>query len=36
MNAEFIMALDALQEEKNIDKQELIEAIEQSIESAYK
>jgi N utilization substance protein A len=36
MNAEFIKALDALQEEKNIDKEELIEAIEQSIESAYK
>ncbi len=36
MNADFIKALDALQAEKNIDKQELIEAIEQSIESAYK
>ncbi|MGI6108925.1 MAG: transcription termination factor NusA [Eubacteriaceae bacterium] len=35
MNAEFIGALDALQEEKNIDKQELIEAIESSIKSAY-
>ncbi len=28
MNADFIEALNALQEEKNIDKQELIEAIE--------
>lgn len=36
MNAEFLMALDTLQKEKNIDKQELIEAIELSIASAYK
>ena len=35
MNADFIEALNALQEEKNIDKQELIEAIESSIKSAY-
>ena len=36
MNAEFMRALDALEAEKNIDKEELIDAIEVSIESAYK
>ena len=36
MNAEFIKALDALQQEKGIDKEELIQAIESSIESAYR
>ncbi|MDO4288913.1 MAG: transcription termination factor NusA [Eubacterium sp.] len=36
MNAEFIRALDALEIEKNINKEELIEAIEVSIASAYK
>ncbi|MEF9918693.1 MAG: transcription termination factor NusA [Eubacterium sp.] len=36
MNAEFMRALDALEVEKNIDKEELIEAIEVSIASAYK
>lgn len=36
MNAEFMRALDALQAEKNIDKAELVSAIEASIESAYK
>lgn len=36
MNAEFITALDALQEEKGIDKEELITAIEASIESSYR
>lgn len=36
MNAEFIKALDALEIEKNIDKEDLIEAIESSIASAYK
>lgn len=33
---EFITALNVLEKEKNIDKEELIEAIEISIESAYK
>lgn len=36
MNAEFIKALDVLQNEKGIDKEELIENIESSIESAYR
>ncbi|MDD2413759.1 MAG: transcription termination factor NusA [Eubacteriaceae bacterium] len=36
MNAEFIQALDALEEEKGINKEELIQAIEASIESAYR
>ena len=36
MNAEFMRALDALQTEKNIDKEELVDAIESSIASAYK
>ncbi len=36
MNAEFIKALDVLQSEKGIDKEELIENIESSIESAYR
>lgn len=35
MNQEFLTALDALQSEKNIDKEELIEAIETSIKAAY-
>lgn len=35
MNTDFISALNALQKEKNIDKDELIEAIESSIVSAY-
>lgn len=35
MNEDFIQALDALQAEKNIDKEELIVAIENSIVSAY-
>lgn len=35
MNTEFINALDTLQKEKNINKDELIQAIEQSIASAY-
>ncbi|MDI3536745.1 MAG: transcription termination/antitermination protein NusA [Eubacteriaceae bacterium] len=36
MNAEFIRALDVIQEEKSIDKEELIQAIEAAISSAYK
>lgn len=36
MNAEFIRALDNIQEEKSIDKEELIEAIEAAIATAYK
>lgn len=36
MNAEFIRALDTLEMEKNIDKTELIEAIENSIATAYR
>ncbi|WKY43159.1 transcription termination factor NusA [Eubacteriaceae bacterium ES2] len=36
MNAEFIRALDVIQEEKSIDKEELIQAIEVAISTAYK
>lgn len=36
MNAEFIRALDVIQEEKSIDKEELIQAIEAAISTAYK
>lgn len=36
MNAEFIRALDVIQEEKSIDKEELIQAIEAAITTAYK
>ena len=36
MNAEFISALDALEKEKNISKDFLIEAIETAINAAYK
>lgn len=36
MNREFIKALDALQQEKKIDKMSLISAIEESIATAYK
>ncbi|MBC3888928.1 transcription termination/antitermination protein NusA [Acetobacterium paludosum] len=36
MNAEFIRALDIIQEEKSIDKEELIQAIEAAITTAYK
>jgi N utilization substance protein A len=36
MNAEFIRALDKIQEEKSIDKEELIQAIEAAITTAYK
>ncbi|MGL4607817.1 MAG: transcription termination factor NusA [Eubacteriaceae bacterium] len=36
MNAEFIRALDNIQEEKSIDKEELINAIEAAIATAYK
>lgn len=35
MKQDFMVALDALQEEKNIDKKELLDAIETSIISAY-
>lgn len=35
MNEEFLNALDNLQKEKNIDKEELIQAIESSIKTAY-
>ncbi len=35
MNEDFINALNNLQEEKNIDKEELLKAIETSIKSAY-
>lgn len=36
MNQEFIRALDIIQEEKSIDKEELIQAIEAAITTAYK
>ncbi len=36
MNAEFMRALDVIQEEKSIDKEELIQAIEAAITTAYK
>ena len=36
MNQEFIRALDTIQEEKSIDKEELIQAIEAAIATAYK
>ncbi|WP_303867451.1 transcription termination factor NusA [Acetobacterium wieringae] len=36
MNQEFIRALDVIQEEKSIDKEELIQAIEAAITTAYK
>lgn len=36
MNKEFIMALDSVEREKGIDKEELIDAIEAAIASAYK
>lgn len=36
MNEEFILALETLQKEKNINKMDLIESIEDSIKSAYK
>lgn len=36
MNPEFIRALDKIQEEKSIDKEDLIEAIEAAITTAYK
>ena len=36
MNAEFLAALDVLEKEKGINKEELIEAIESSIEQAYR
>lgn len=36
MNKEFIMALDSVEKEKGIDKEELIDAIEAAIASAYK
>ena len=36
MNAEFISALEALEKEKNISKDFLIEAIETAINAAYK
>ncbi|WKY46559.1 transcription termination factor NusA [Eubacteriaceae bacterium ES3] len=36
MNAEFLTALDVIQEEKSIDKEELIQAIEAAISTAYK
>jgi len=36
MNAEFIRALDVIQEEKSIDKEELIQSIEAAISTAYK
>lgn len=36
MNAEFLTALDVLEKEKGINKEELIEAIESSIEQAYR
>ena len=36
MNAEFISALDALEKEKNLSKEILIEAIEAALAAAYK
>ncbi len=36
MNAEFINALDALEKEKNISKEVIIQAVEAAIFSAYK
>lgn len=36
MNKEFMMALDSVEKEKGIDKEELIDAIEAAIASAYK